>query len=201
MPGRRSDQSRATRDPAEIDSSFFVEDAPNHIVEAAVLVPVFRREDGALQIVLIRRGERGVHGGQLAFPGGKCEPADRSLLDTALREAREEIGITSDRVCVLAHLPPVETLITGFRIFPFVARIEPPKAWQCQDREVAEVMEVMVRDLARPEAHGEDMTNFPDWPGPRPLPFYKIGPHRLWGATYRIVQLLLPRLLAEEWRI
>lgn len=178
-----------------------MDDAPNRMVEAAVLVPVFRREDGVLRIVLIRRGERGVHGGQLAFPGGKREPADGSLLDTALREAREEIGITSDRVSVLAHLPSVETLVTEFRIFPFLARIEAPEAWHYQDGEVAEVIEVLVRDLARPEAHAEDMTDIPDWPGPRPLPFYKIGPHRLWGATHRILHLLLPRLLAEEWRI
>ena len=177
------------------------EGTPQRVVEAAVLVPVFRREDGALRIVLIRRGERGVHGGQLAFPGGKREPADRSLLDTALREAREEIGITSDRVSVLADLPPVETLVTSFRIFPFLARIEPPDIWRCQDGEVAEVMEVIAQDLARPEAHAEDMTDFPEWPGPRPLQFYKIGPHRLWGATHQILHLLLPRLLAEEWRV
>jgi 8-oxo-dGTP pyrophosphatase MutT (NUDIX family) len=178
-----------------------VEGASNRLIEAAVLVPVFRREDGALRIVLIRRSARGVHGGQLAFPGGKCETADRSPLDTALREAREEIGIASDRVAVLAHLPPVETLVTGFQIFPFLARIEPRDAWQCQDDEVAEVIEVLARDLARPEAHAEDMTDFPDWTGPRPLPFYRIGPHRLWGATYRILHQLLPRLLADEWEI
>jgi 8-oxo-dGTP pyrophosphatase MutT (NUDIX family) len=178
-----------------------MESAPNRLVEAAVLVPVFRREDGALRLVLIRRSEGGVHGGQLAFPGGKRENADRSLLDTALREAREEIGITSDRVSVLAQLPPVETLVTGFRIFPFLARIAPPDAWQCQDSEVAEVIEVLARDLARPETQAEDLTDFPDWPGPRPRPFYRIGPHRLWGATHRILHLLLPRLLADEWKI
>ena len=118
-----------------------------------------------------------------------------------MREAREEIGITSDRVKILADLEPVETLVTGFRISPFLARVEPLAAWQCQDGEVAEVIEVMVRELAKPEAHGEDMTDFPEWPGPRPLPFYQIGRHRLWGATYRIVRSLLPRLLAEEWKI
>lgn len=178
-----------------------MESTPNRPVEAAVLVPVFRRADGVLRMVLIRRGERGVHGGQLAFPGGKREPADRTLLETALREAREEIGITGDRVSVLSDLPPVETLVTGFRIFPFLARIVPPDAWQCQAGEVAEVLEIVVQDLTKPEAHVEDMGDLPDWPGPRPLPFYKIGPHRLWGATHRILHRLLPRLLAEEWKI
>ena len=101
----------------------------------------------------------------------------------------------------MADLPPVETLVTSFRIFPFLARIEPPDTWHCQNGEVAEVMEVAVQDLTRPEAHAEDMTDFPDWTGPRPLPFYRIGPHRLWGATHRILHLLLPRLLAEEWKI
>ena len=59
-------------------------------------MPVYRADDGELRLVIVRRGDQGPHGGQLAFPGGKCEPGDGDALATALRETREEIGI--DRV-------------------------------------------------------------------------------------------------------
>ncbi|HEY3110169.1 MAG TPA: NUDIX domain-containing protein, partial [Chloroflexota bacterium] len=59
-------------------------------VEAAVLAPVYRDAEGRLRLVLILRGPRGVHGSQIALPGGRREPGDRDLLATALREAEEE---------------------------------------------------------------------------------------------------------------
>src|SRR5262249_56450281 len=74
---------------------------------AAVLVPVFRDVGGRLRIVLIVRTDHGLHGGQLAVPGGKHDAGDESLLATALREAREEIGV--EQVDVLAELPTVRS--------------------------------------------------------------------------------------------
>ncbi len=160
-----------------------------------MLVPIFRRTGGILRVVLVRRSEHGVHGGQIGFPGGKREPADRSFLETALRETHEEIGLARDRVKVIEALPPVETLTTAYRIFPFLARIDPPPRWNCSD-EIAEVLEVAVDDLAKPEAHGEDLADFPAGTGSRPIPFFQLGPHRIWGATYRILRPLLARWAA-----
>ncbi len=168
-------------------------------VQSAVLVPVFRRSDGELRLLVVRRGEGGLHGGQLAFPGGKCEPDDPSPLATALREAHEEVGIAPEEVQILARLPPVDTATTGFLIHPFLGRLTPPGSWQMQAGEIAEVLEVRVRDLSCPEMRGESMEQFPTWPAPMRIAFYRVGPHRLWGATYRIVESLVPRLLAGEW--
>ena len=72
--------------------------------ESAVLVPVYRDAAGDANLVLIHRTNYGVHGGQLAFPGGKREPADASLQATALRETEEEIGLPSTAIEVLAAL-------------------------------------------------------------------------------------------------
>jgi len=170
-------------------------------IEAAVLIPVYRRDDGELQLVLIRRNKGGVHGGHLAFPGGKHDPQDRSMLDTALRETREEIGLNQEKIEVLEHLPPTLTWTTGFRIWPFLARIIPPDTWHWEEREIAEVLEVSLSDLAHPDSHGETVEQFSTWPEPRLIPFYQVGPHRLWRVTYRIFNPLLPRLLDGEWRV
>jgi 8-oxo-dGTP pyrophosphatase MutT (NUDIX family) len=169
--------------------------------DAAVLVPLFRDDRGALRLVLVRRGEGGIHGGQLAFPGGRREAADRTPLDTAVREACEETGLTRDAIEVVDSLPVIETRTTGFRIAPFLARVRPPDPWRPAEGEIAEVLDVRVDDLALPDTHGEALEQFAGWPEPRRIPFYRVGPHRLWGATYRILHPLIPRLTAGEWKL
>ncbi|MCP3956644.1 MAG: CoA pyrophosphatase [bacterium] len=169
--------------------------------ESAVLVPVYRRGDGDLRMIVIRRAAGGLHGGQLAFPGGKRDPEDVSLRATALRETWEEIGLEEGRAEILHDLPVANTLTSNFRISPFLARIEPPGAWRPDEREVAEVLDVGVGTFARPRAHGEEMKDFPTWSQPRLVPFYRVESYRLWGLTYRILRPLVPRLLAGEWEV
>jgi len=171
----------------------------NSLVEAAVLLPVYRDGDGALRLILVQRGSGGVHGGELAFPGGKRELDDNSLLDTALRETQEEIGLAKDAVSVLLRLPVVETRTTGFRITPFLARIVPPPRWRPEQREVAEVLEVLLSEFERQGNRGEAFMRIPGLTEPQKFPFYRIGPHKLWGASYRMLQPLLASLTANEW--
>jgi 8-oxo-dGTP pyrophosphatase MutT (NUDIX family) len=172
------------------------------LVDSAVLAPIYRDPRGMLRLVFIRRGPLGRHGGQLAFPGGRREPEDATLLHTALREAEEEIGLNPNDVHVLAELPMIETVATGFKIAPFLGRLAgPPPAWRRQETEIDEILEVQIDDLLRPEHSGVEQWQLPGWPAPRTIPFYWIGPYKLWGATYKIVEPLLPRILAGEWQI
>jgi 8-oxo-dGTP pyrophosphatase MutT (NUDIX family) len=90
---------------------------------AAVLVPVFRDERDELRLVVVVRGEFGLHGGQLGLPGGKHERGDASLLETALRETEEEVGIPRTDIEVIAELEPVDTRTTRFRVGPYLARV------------------------------------------------------------------------------
>lgn len=169
--------------------------------DAAVLIPVYRSLDGELRIVMVLRSHGGVHGGQVAFPGGKRDQCDLSMLETALRETREEVGLTSDRVEVLAHFPAIETRTTDYRVYPFLARIIPPVRWQRAEREIADIIDVALSELVRPDAHGTTIERFSTWQESAEVPFYRVGPHRLWGLSYRILDPLIPRLIAGEWEI
>ena len=169
------------------------------LIDAAALVPMYRDPAGDLRVVLLRRAEGGPHGGQIAFPGGKLDAADASLMDAALREACEEIGLSPESATVLETLATIEINVSGFRLHPFLARVERPGSWTLAEREVAEVLEPRVLDLADPGNHDSHMQRFPQWPEPVRIEFIRIGEHQLWGATYRVLKPLLPKLLAGGW--
>ena len=169
------------------------------MIDAAVLIPVYRSQDGELHIVMILRNPGGVHGGQIAFPGGKHDPEDETMLDTALREVREELGLIVARNDVLAELPMEQTRTTGYRVFPFLARIAVPDRWQIAEREIAAIVDVKLTDLTRRDAHDKMIGRFPTWEKAQQVSFYRIGEHRLWGLSYRILQPVLARLAAGEW--
>jgi 8-oxo-dGTP pyrophosphatase MutT (NUDIX family) len=169
---------------------------------AAVLVPVFRAADGELRLVLVVRGAHGLHGGQVALPGGKREPQDRSLLDTALREAEEEIGLPRSEVEVLAELEPVDTRTTGFRVQPFLVRLHERRDWRLAEGEISEVVTPRVSVFVDPAARRREELSFPHWRAPRRVEVVVLeGGAAVWGLTLRLLDPLALRLLGGEWEI
>jgi 8-oxo-dGTP pyrophosphatase MutT (NUDIX family) len=155
-------------------------------VPAAVLVPLFRDAAGELRLVLVVRGEGGRHGGQLGLPGGKREPADASLLDTALREAEEEVGLGADDVDVLAEFEPIDSRVTGYRVHPFLATVRAPERWRLAHGEIAGVVTPRVRDVSdRTDEAGVTLDEG----------------RLLWGLTLRVLDAVLPRVVAGEWPV
>jgi 8-oxo-dGTP pyrophosphatase MutT (NUDIX family) len=171
------------------------------MIDAAILIPVYRSQDGELHIVMILRNPGGIHGGQVAFPGGKHDPDDETMLDTALREAREELGLIVEPRDVLAELPMTQTRTTGYRVFPYLARITVPERWQIAEREIAEIIDVKLNDLIRPGVHDKMIDRFPTWPKAEQVSFYQVGSYRLWGLSYRILRPVIPRLVSGEWNV
>lgn len=170
---------------------------PPTLREAAVLMGLVDREDGP-RVLFTRRTEHlRHHAGQVSFPGGALEPGDAGAVAAALRETHEEIGVAAASVEPLGLLDPMVT-ITGFRVVPVVARIDPAYHAVPDPNEVAEVFELPLDFLLAPDSlfHAEmpwrgrirRIAELRPWPG---------GDHaRVWGATAIIIENLRQRLEA-----
>lgn len=162
--------------------------------DSAVLVPLYLdAADGRLHAVFTRRREDlRRHPGEISFPGGRRDPGDPSLPETALREAQEEVGLPRDHVTLIGALQPTPTFVTNYAIYPFVGLIDPGFAWIPQDTEVAQVLELSLDDVragyGRRRIVRRDVGFRTDT--------YQVGEHVIWGATARIVADLLDRVAA-----
>lgn len=164
-----------------------------------MLAPVYRDVAGALRIVLIVRTDRGHHGGQLAFPGGRVDDEDESLVAAALREAEEEIGLDPSCVSVIAELSPVRSGPTNMEVFAFLGRIPDGVEWRPNREEVVEVLTPTVAELWDPAIRREHLFTSALWPEGLLVDGIPVGDRVLWGMTLRLLDDLVPRLLAGEW--
>ena len=164
---------------------------------AAVLVPLFLNDDEWSLLYTRRTDSVYVHQGQVAFPGGRLEPDDRSAAGAALRESEEEIGLRPADVQVLGQLNPLIT-VTQFVVTPVIGVIPWPYPLRPNQEEVAKCFGVPIRWLAEP-ANLEVHTRQPLVPG-LGVQVYYFKPYEgelIWGVTARITKSLLD-LLADR---
>ncbi len=162
------------------------------LVAASVLFPIVLREQGPTVLLTQRTEHLRDHAGQISFPGGRAEEDDLSPQHTALREAKEEIGLLPRHVEVVGFLPEYRT-VTGYRITPVVAFLTPPFELRPDPSEVAEVFEVPLAFLMNPANHQRHSREYQG----RTRHFFAMpyGRHFIWGATAGII-VTLARLLA-----
>jgi len=159
------------------------------LVPSAVLVPIYRRQ-GQYCVLFTKRTERvKEHKGQISFPGGARQDGDKTLLDTALRECAEEIGLAPGEVKILGELDDTLTETSNYIISPFVGVIPWPYEFKLDGWETEEIIEVpisalMDKDCWRQETKiigGQAVTS----------DFYHYQGRVIWGATARILHQFL----------
>ena len=163
---------------------------------AAVLIPLFLVAD-ALHVVLTKRAQAlRRHSGEVSFPGGSRDPGDRTLEETALREAREEIGLHPGDVEVVGVLDDMPTAVSGYVIRPFVARVPHPYAYVPDHREVDRILRAPLDHFVDPERRREEI-----WERDGrsfPMTFFDVEGEVVWGATARLMVILLDRIAGRE---
>ena len=156
---------------------------------SAVLLPVFFK-NGQYHLLFIQRTERVKnHKGQISFPGGAYEKADGLLLNTALREAQEEIGLAPKDVEVLGELDDTLTATSNYIISPFVGVIPYPYNFLLDKWETEELIEVPISALLEKgcfsegitQQNGKEINTY----------FFRYGDRNIWGATARILKQFL----------
>lgn len=162
---------------------------PRTLVHASVLIPLVLRGDD-ITVLLTQRSERlSQHPGQISFPGGRAEPKDETPIATALREAEEEVGLSSEFVQVLGTLPRYTT-ITGYVVTPVVALVTPGFSLRVDASEVADVFEVPLAYLMSPAHHrrhavgeGDEAREFLSMPWTSRASDGSLRSYFIWGAT------------------
>ena len=157
--------------------------------EAAVLVPMHGWPHNPGLVLTERRSDLKRHPGEISFPGGRRDEGEQ-LIETALREAEEEIGLSPDNVEVAGALPPIGTFVTNYKVHPFVGLIEQGMRFEPNPAEVESVLVASLDDLAA----GYEKRRLVRRGVPIKTDTYVVADKLIWGATARILAMLFERL-------
>lgn len=165
---------------------------PAPLQPSAVLIPIIERRGGLTVLLTVRAAHLKHHPGQICFPGGRMERADGDLLETALRETREEVGVTPEQVAVAGYLAPLPT-VTGYAVTPIVGLVDADAELTLDSREVAAAFEVPLDFLL--DSHNQQHSTRRYLGIDIPVIAYHYESRHIWGATANMIELLQKQLL------
>ena len=155
---------------------------------SAVLIPIMFTSDGPAVLLTRRADHLRNHRGEMSFPGGRMEPSETPL-QTALREAHEEVALPHQAVTVLGTLEPITTFISNSFITPIVGIVDGIPDLAADPGEVARIMTVPLHELVRKDTYRNEW-----WVterGDLNIHFFELDDETIWGATGRLLHQLL----------
>lgn len=156
--------------------------------DAAILILLYKKNNKTYTVLIKRPVYNGVHSGQISFPGGKKEDIDRTIIDTALRESKEEIGVKISNIDILGQLSTLLIPVSNIEVFPVVGYSKEIPSFVIDKKEVNYTIEVAISDLLDPKnkktkeilIHNQKVI----------APYFDIQNETIWGATAMIINEL-----------
>jgi len=151
--------------------------------KAGVMALFYPDKNGGTNLLLIlRKTYKGVHSNQIAFPGGKAELDDANLMQTALRETQEEVGVPYNDIQVIKALSTIYIPPSNFEVQPFIGLYHDPKPFILQEEEVEKLVEVTLTDFLDDALVFEQYLDTSYAKNIR-VPAFKLNGYTVWGAT------------------
>ena len=180
LPGEESQQKMRVNYDQSIELPFSI----NNSTPAAVLILLYLEDNEIYFFLTKRTDELKHHKGQISFPGGTQE-GNEKLIDTALRETQEEIGINKTSISIIGTITPLFVPVTGFMIYPFIGyslnKLDPKP----DPVEVATIFSVNISDLLNKENRTTEQRNIRGYDVQ--VPYFKLNDYQVWGATSMIL--------------
>lgn len=158
--------------------------------EGAVLILLYPENDTiGLPLILRPQNEKGVHSGQAAFPGGKKDETDKDFIQTALREAQEEVSLDISKVKILGQISPLFVFASNFMVYPTVAYVEKKPILEPNPSEVAEIFFADLETLKNPATIKKTLISTPQYTFE--TPYFDVSGKVVWGATAMMLSELI----------
>lgn len=195
LPGREAQIKMA---PKPIDERRFSEDPKRPAKLGGVMVLLYPDEHGIHVPLMKRPVYNGAHSGQISFPGGKLEKVDSDLVETALRETHEEIGVPKEQVEVIGNLSELFIVASNFKVLPTVGVLKEKPEFIPDPIEVADVLQMPLSLFKESKKRKIKEMSFP--PYTIYSPYYEVEGEIVWGATAMMLselEFLLKRVEAS----
>ena len=180
LPGEESHQKMRVIYDQSIELPF----SKINSIPAAVLILLYLADNEIYFFLTKRTDELKHHKGQISLPGGTQE-GNEKLIDTALRETQEEIGINKTSISIIGTITPLFVPVTGFMIYPFIGyslnKLDPKP----DPVEVATIFSVNISDLLNKENRTTEQRNIRGYDVQ--VPYFKLNDYQVWGATSMIL--------------
>lgn len=185
LPGTKAHNKMASK--VRLNELKFNYDTTNAIL-SSVLILLYKDGNEIKTVFILRQTYDGVHSGQVSFPGGRFEDKDKSLIDTALREAQEEVNIDPDKVTILGTLSEMYIPPSNYLVLPIVGYQSSRPDFIPEKSEVAEIIETDLDFLFNDELIKETLLDVRGYK--IQAPYFDVDSHIVWGATAMILSEL-----------